>query len=781
MFRAIGNFFTNLFHPNKPPQQAPLDNNAKPVRARANAVVQPAPQQQQQVPSSYNGRYVNSVKKMVDYLSGPQFEPNKPQQLDSYLQNIRIHFKESASDTVVIFGHVRDPPVVEIEGADLKELQNVTLKVSFPSIQSYANNLVVERQIIGHVFRELLSNQHSPNVIAFYRDLFAPTRLSMGGPENTQVVPILNRYCAKTGKSERKTLQAVYDQEVNKLLHPPRCQVERQQRSIQTDAQCHILMMEYVSTGSLGELFDVIWQSPLPQLSESDFVGLFVQVYHVLACFARKGMRHNDLHLDNLLVKVLQRHEELRYWYPVVVDGVEQEEAQQQQLRVVQTRFLVKIYDMDRGTIYDQVNRNMLDDTTFCLLGGECNLPSNKFDVAGFNMCALRALYRAVNNLPQFNPHLVNVVNRMIQLLRDQLIVTNNWNQFRATQYPQLWLREVEYPRINSMALVNVKTPIECLNMLAAAFPVPGTSTATNSSTIPEFRLPAQEKLHLGHPRQEYLGPTYYRDIVAALPPSKWQTNLTGPATELFQKYLNHIAAHSKTSSNNMWAKMVRIWSQELALDAANYIPPTASEQYVPVASWTEAAASLWVSYTMKNRGKTYTNPAALLAFLNLSCPMYYGMEDAVRREFINNWDALARSSPHSPAAAVIAVDANAWKTVLSYELSIWNTLGTILPINIFQLYPRHPLGVVVPTSNPEILAPPLVTIPQTETKQRPVPLIMPKLERKRSTSLNANPAPNVVAPEKSFAHINAAGRRKQRIAKQQNAPNNQRQVTFMV
>ena len=712
MFRKAGNFFSKLFALKK--KEKPGQNPEEKQQNVANKVIPPAAvlkpvvhfhwkgqKRLDNAPmyplSSYAGQYVGSIKTMVDHLSGPQFNPKNPEQLDTYLKNIRVHFKDSASDCVVLFAQLRDPPAISgnLDSQDWNELQSVSLKVSFPSINFYANNLVVERQIMGHVFRDLIANQHTPNVIGFYRDLFVPHRLTLGGKENTQVVPILNRFCVPTGQMERKTLQEVYDREVGNLLNPPRCQIEQEPPAIETDAQCHVLMMEYVSTGTLGELFEAMGSTPLPQLSESDFIGLFVQVYHVLACFARKGMRHNDLHLENLFVKVLHEPEELRYSYPLINDdGLESSELV---TRVVKTRFLVKIYDMDRGTIYDQVNRNMLDDTTYCLLVGECNLPSTKFDVAGFNMSALRLLFSIMHDVASQNPHLENGVNRMIQLIRDRLIGTNNWNRFRATKYAQLWLREIEYPRIDAAALSSVHTPIECLNALDEVFPQPIQNRENDE--IVEFRLPVQETLHLGHPRKEYLGLDYYQGINACPQPSVMSSaTINGtPVKTLFANYLSEVITNG-TRFGNIWGKMIQIWSYELDSDVSNYAPTyqqIVAGETSPVASWTDSAATLWVAYTRRNQGRSYTSAPALLAFLSLTCPMYYGMETSVRHEFLNNWSALSQKQK--------AIDSNSWKTVLSYELSIWDTLGPSLPINIFQLYTRHPLSATASSVMPSV------------------------------------------------------------------------------
>src|SRR5207253_2919906 len=98
-------------------------------------------------------------------------------------------------------------------------------------------------------------------------------------------------------------------------------------------------------------LFEQISDGYALEFTENDFVCILTQLYWTLCCFERFGISHNDLHLENILLKIISKPEVLSFLF--------EEIDHTWTLVRLQTRYLVKIYDMDQASAtFPGVSRN---------------------------------------------------------------------------------------------------------------------------------------------------------------------------------------------------------------------------------------------------------------------------------------------------------------------------------------------------------------------------------------------------------------------------------------
>jgi hypothetical protein len=89
-----------------------------------------------------------------------------------------------------------------------------------------------------------------------------------------------------------------------------------------------------------------------------DMYDILFQVVYTLECFRRLGLRHNDLHLGNVGILHTTARQQLRYAVPAQADGGAATYVQ------LHTRYVVKLFDMDRSTDADP---RVLQDIQFSL------------------------------------------------------------------------------------------------------------------------------------------------------------------------------------------------------------------------------------------------------------------------------------------------------------------------------------------------------------------------------------------------------------------------------
>jgi len=101
---------------------------------------------------------------------------------------------------------------------------------------------------------------------------------------------------------------------------------------------------------------------------ENEFINIMFQVFYTLREMYMAKVRHNDLHLGNIWIDVLPSKRRLIYF---VTDN---------EYAIIETKYLVKIYDFDRSTFTDgNLTNTSLND--FCPDYGMCANDNPYFDV----------------------------------------------------------------------------------------------------------------------------------------------------------------------------------------------------------------------------------------------------------------------------------------------------------------------------------------------------------------------------------------------------------------
>jgi hypothetical protein len=179
--------------------------------------------------------------------------------------------------------------------------EGVIVKVSFTPLSRSHNNQLVECQIYKNVIKQL--RQNTPNLPKLYG--------------------------VKTFESEEISMREM-------------AKIESWESEEYLDnSSGQILVIKNVGPTTLWSIWEEECQNP----------QITFQVLYTIACFERVGLKHNDLHLNNIFIQNYEEPIKLNYQ----IDG---------QVISFETTKLVKIIDYDRSSIYHkEVERNgCLDD-----------------------------------------------------------------------------------------------------------------------------------------------------------------------------------------------------------------------------------------------------------------------------------------------------------------------------------------------------------------------------------------------------------------------------------
>jgi hypothetical protein len=277
-----------------------------------------------------------------------------------YISNISLPNRDSSSDTRFVLATV-EWILSKVEYASkvptLKlirsTLSNVGLKISFAKIGD--NSLTLERRVYRDIINHMVSSNATPGVVVALASFECPDIIS----KFREMYP--------TGLSGE--WQSLYN-DLRELSVAPGA-----------TPNANILIMERIA----GPKFATLPRNPTeepggwiaePHTHEEWFSVLF-SIYYTLLVFNFYGLRHNDLHLENILVKKGVNATFKFYITDVVYYQVKLQD-------------LPKIYDFDFAATnpsypslpqYKEYNRK-LDE--FCKPYGICNDPNKKFDMFVF-------------------------------------------------------------------------------------------------------------------------------------------------------------------------------------------------------------------------------------------------------------------------------------------------------------------------------------------------------------------------------------------------------------
>jgi hypothetical protein len=317
--------------------------------------------------------------------------------LSNILSNPKVYTsaeKSSASSAIIISGSLF-PSSADKGSIDVT---NVIIKASFKSTNREDNSLDVERAIYKNIITNLTNNHHTPNVMAYLgsstcltpaTDFLLPTDIAQNFASEAR--PILS--------------SGAYDKNHLELLF-----LER------SDGMTLTMWLQ------MGR-------------SERDILSIMFQVVYTLMCFANVRLRHNDLHFGNIFVEEVPDNKTITMYFNM--GGNKYIE--------LNTKFIVKIYDFDRGScVHPAVPRNLFLDFGgggMCKNFGVCNIPNNKYDLFTFIYVLHRRYSEALGDTIKENikakwlvkvlnwdwyTNIIKTVQRSGHLLRDMKPPTDN-------------------------------------------------------------------------------------------------------------------------------------------------------------------------------------------------------------------------------------------------------------------------------------------------------------------------------------------------------------------
>ena len=535
----------------------------------------------------------------------------------SYFENYIVlsnSMKNSASNSIIVFATC---PIQVAENSDVEQkeqLNQIAMKFSFYPLDWTDNTLEIEREFM-HNSIQLLA-KHTPNLITYIKDDFTTTSTTSEikfGSENNE----------RAQKDFERGMVYLHDK-------------------IKYGSKISVLIMERCMYGTL---FELIQNQQNIIISEQDWISILAQSYWFLTVLKLLGIRHNDMHLNNILIHKATKPEQFSFQINTTT------------IYQVASCYIVEFFDFDRATIYSYsgIERAFGDDFSYCLNLGQCSGTRGIQDISSFNMGFAKAI--------EAYPSLMN--NRIIQFMIYTIIGYSTYSKYSNYPHSQSWM--IQASKNNDFkAIQTIKTPLQCLEELCNTFNI---STLSSSSDY-YYTLPPPYYIQREYPNILMLSPYSHniKDIYF-----KKTTDLMyikELSFSIFQSILfknNHNYKNMNNKINTtvqQWNNVFNIWIEELdiLMNETNF--------------WYKSSAQLYKEFGRKT-GYYPTRTSFYTACITLSCSMYYGLSHRIRFHVL---EYLNTSSSNIQV----------YNDILEYEVLIWKTFNNNnnkLPIIIPILY----------------------------------------------------------------------------------------------
>ena len=371
-----------------------------------------------------------------------QNSPHSISSFNSLVSQLSLIETKTSSSTTLYSGLFENIPLLSVP---------VVLKVSYYPKEITENSNQVESQIYNTDINRLINDNNTPFLVQSYGTIKCNNC--------TEYVPRSN---TSETKGENK---------------------ERIEKSFDTKQQ-NILILERTQGRTL---FDV-----LPRMDDKGIVSVIFQVLWTLCCFHHLKLKHNDLHLANIFVETFTSPIKFNFEYNNLKFSLI-------------TKYMVKIYDFDRGSVYGnpEVNRNLDLDVNFCDHLGVCNYENVRFDM--FSFLSQMNLF-----LPKINPftNIPDLIIRRLLNFDSEYAI----RQKRDWEYPHL-MRYRKKTRTNGKSYWDfndmneaIKKPKETMNIFMNIvmnddFEYNPFSLNENNTDRIVFSLPAKRELVMWYPK----------------------------------------------------------------------------------------------------------------------------------------------------------------------------------------------------------------------------------------------------------------------------------------
>lgn len=384
---------------------------------------------------------------------------------------------------------------------------------------------------------------------------------------------------------------------------------EQQQNPFQDTDTVRCVMMQ---RGSLP-LWDFLNRTlrSTTRAMQQDIHGMLVQIYYTLACFNKLRVQHNDMHLGNILINILDEPEVFTYRYYSQRDKTYRSFS-------IKTRWVPMIFDMNLGTAYatKHVPRHFLLDAGGCVQDGACNREDTERDLVGIQLSLLHYIEQlSVKN---------EMVHFIISVVESHIGGPKSWDEYKKyigekPHYGLFQLRKV--PALRTM-LARMHSALTCLDEEVDRLQL-NPESVEPSLTV--WSMPRHVKrIKMVHPTYQLLGwtETEIRDLArAAVLPTMVKPKTTAMELALPEiEGMFHKMFDPKHHIEKRIDFVLQAWKDELI--QLQYCWPL---HFMHTLYQVSTQLSLHLDWTYFE--------LALVCFA-LSCPMYYGLSKMERKQF---------------------------------------------------------------------------------------------------------------------------------------------------
>ena len=215
----------------------------------------------------------------------------------------------------------------------LEETKNDKVFIKIGFLASDDNSMYVEMMIYKYL-RKLLLDNRTPNIMRY----------------------VMSFHCNDFINTVERTEEGLYKEKTLKILK----KMQKQYSKLNLD-EAIITLIELGKGMQFNELMGI--------LSDDDFLSIIFQVFYTLRELHLNNIRHNDIHLANIWINILPNPKRMIYF---VDDNT---------YAVFDTKYIVKIFDFDKGTFTNDTLTNFVISTGFCPKYGMCENRDERFDL----------------------------------------------------------------------------------------------------------------------------------------------------------------------------------------------------------------------------------------------------------------------------------------------------------------------------------------------------------------------------------------------------------------
>lgn len=299
-----------------------------------------------------------------------------PCNLSNLIEISKVIPKTSSSNSSIVFGKLKYVKKYQLQDYN----DDILIKFSFVSNKlQFDNSLQVEIKIYEKV-TELVKNRACPHFIT-YLGAFQCTNFFNKFADMYPLLPGWTSYGDVWVNTQNETsyIKPIKAPEFyDDLLSQMNGIAKSDSYSVYNLNEANVLILEQ---GKGNVLYDALGYN---DLKGTELAGIIFQVLFTLSVMNKHGIQHNDLHIGNIFIQDIDTSVKFRY---TILQDSNQDSDSETVTYEIKSRFMVKLFDFDRGNILGEIVNTKLGDGKHkspCHVAGVCNLKNPKFDAFTF-------------------------------------------------------------------------------------------------------------------------------------------------------------------------------------------------------------------------------------------------------------------------------------------------------------------------------------------------------------------------------------------------------------